>query len=376
MERNVRSSLAGLFFGFFLVLPAEAATYYVTASGSGSSCTQGSPCRQIYTAVALDLVPGDIIEVDDGTYEGGWQWPNTKNGTFAQPITIRSKNRYGAIISDLKSGGSTTYAVDVRADYAIIEGLKVDGTSQAWRIGIYLASTGGIAVNNWVTDIGYATACPGSAGGAGIILEGFYGDTDELALNNLIVRTGPSAQTCHTVHSIYVECVRCAAIGNAMNFATGWCIEGYHVVSDDLYANNTCYNTRYGGYDVGTVAGNTNDRSTMINNIVVGAGACSYGFNRYSSEGTVSNLAVINNTAYNCTTAFGNITGAVGSLTTDPLLVDPTGGDFRLQRTPSVSPAIDAGAPVKGQWFIDNDGFDRRYGVGPDRGAFENRSLP
>lgn len=51
----------------FVAAMAHATTYYVSASGSGTACTQVAPCSSISAAYAK-AVAGDIVQVGAGTY--------------------------------------------------------------------------------------------------------------------------------------------------------------------------------------------------------------------------------------------------------------------------------------------------------------------
>lgn len=57
-----------------------------------------------------------------------------------------------------------------------------------------------------------------------------------------------------------------------------------------------------------------------------------------------------------------------GTFVADPLFVDPSGGNYRLQ---DLSPAIDAGNPATVPISPDLDGIVRPQGGAPDLGAHE-----
>lgn len=71
-----------------LAFNAGAATIYVSASGSGSGCTVGTPCT-IQTALGL-VNAGDTILAVAGTYSAGTVPDATRSGADGNPITIRS----------------------------------------------------------------------------------------------------------------------------------------------------------------------------------------------------------------------------------------------------------------------------------------------
>jgi hypothetical protein len=67
------------------------------------------------------------------------------------------------------------------------------------------------------------------------------------------------------------------------------------------------------------------------------------------------------------------ITEGAGNITSNPLFVDPAGGDYHLS---SGSPAIDSGAPNDLSLPADLDGISRVEGGAPDLGAFESSYPP
>jgi hypothetical protein len=72
-----------------LAVPAEATTFYASTTGSGSACSQASPCT--LTTLIATLAAGDIGIVTAGTYSGVVAI-NNKSGTESQPITLRAEN--------------------------------------------------------------------------------------------------------------------------------------------------------------------------------------------------------------------------------------------------------------------------------------------
>jgi|CXWL01.1.fsa_nt_gi hypothetical protein len=102
--------LRALFLSLATMTSAHGATFYASASGSGTACTQGSPC-QIASWWAL-AAPGDTLVLNNGTYTGANQMLtllgnyNTttktcstwKGGAAGQPLTVRAATDGGAII--------------------------------------------------------------------------------------------------------------------------------------------------------------------------------------------------------------------------------------------------------------------------------------
>jgi hypothetical protein len=85
--------------------PVRATTYAV-----GASRTYGSPCLLV---AAVTLQPGDIVEVDPGTYTDACQL--TASGTAAMPITLRGvagpRPVFDATGLDLSGSGSVPRAI-------------------------------------------------------------------------------------------------------------------------------------------------------------------------------------------------------------------------------------------------------------------------
>lgn len=97
--------------------PSMAATYQVGSSRPHATL------QALFSAVTLQ--PGDIVEVDPGSYPGGVIL--TRSGTAAQPIVIRGL-RDGGGNRPLLSGGGNTFEFR-RADHVVMEGLEFTGGS-------------------------------------------------------------------------------------------------------------------------------------------------------------------------------------------------------------------------------------------------------
>ncbi|MFC1517758.1 choice-of-anchor Q domain-containing protein, partial [Candidatus Margulisiibacteriota bacterium] len=112
-------------------------------------------------------------------------------------------------------------------------------------------------------------------------------------------------------------------------------------------------------------------KTTVVNTIVAGT---STGNGIYNYDGDADRLIVINSNIYGNLDAdySGNVTTA-NVISEDPLFVDAVGGDFRLQTSPTLSPAIDAGdSSVVVSGDVDLDGAARIQGYAVDMGAYES----
>ena len=77
----------------FFTVPIRATDYYASASGSGSTCTIGSPC--LIASVWALMVAGDTLNLNDGTYTGADSMidpPAAFDGTVGSRMTIQAIN--------------------------------------------------------------------------------------------------------------------------------------------------------------------------------------------------------------------------------------------------------------------------------------------
>ncbi len=111
--------LAMVIIGFSLAARgAQAATYYVSPSGSDSNNGSRSAPFQTIQQAANIVNPGDTVIVENGVYSdtsgtaygGGWSLTLSlwRSGTASNPITFISQNKWGAILDGL---GSTQMGV-------------------------------------------------------------------------------------------------------------------------------------------------------------------------------------------------------------------------------------------------------------------------
>lgn len=76
------------------VAEGQACTHYASPTGSGSTCTQESPCL-INSFWSIPSLPGKVLCLNNGTYTGGTSMitpPQGIAGTSGSPITIRALN--------------------------------------------------------------------------------------------------------------------------------------------------------------------------------------------------------------------------------------------------------------------------------------------
>ena len=97
-------------------------TGYAAPNGSGSSCTDASPCT-IATWLGQKAAPGGVLCLKDGHYRGDQQMLqlSAKSGTQASPITVMAMND-GAVLID---GEHQLRPLDCNASYVTVQGVNV-----------------------------------------------------------------------------------------------------------------------------------------------------------------------------------------------------------------------------------------------------------
>lgn len=110
--------------------PVDGNEVYVIPGNGGGSGTIGDPYLGIQDAVNA-AVPGDIIEVADGTYD---PFTITNSGNANQPIVIRSTNLHGAIIqgNETSTGVVTIGSASDSTQHIILDGFDIK--NGAWGI--------------------------------------------------------------------------------------------------------------------------------------------------------------------------------------------------------------------------------------------------
>jgi hypothetical protein len=103
-----------------------ASTYYVSPSGSGSSCTKTSPCS---LTTGLDKAQGgDEVVLMDGTYTQILK--SVRSGAEGRPIMIRAENMHQAIFR-ISNGNLTQFD----KNYLTIRGIVFDGQKSGGKNG-------------------------------------------------------------------------------------------------------------------------------------------------------------------------------------------------------------------------------------------------
>lgn len=131
---------------------AFSATYYASPTGSGSTCSVGSPCSLSSGTAKLSASGGDTLIVNDGTYSTG-TINSVTNGTSEAYNIVRAANDGAAILTN-----SSAVAMNESntSQYIQFEGLKFQSTSEKHIFGNHLkflrcAFEGGPSSGNVVT---------------------------------------------------------------------------------------------------------------------------------------------------------------------------------------------------------------------------------
>ena len=106
---------------------AWGASYYVSPSGSGSTCSSGSPCS--FTTGLNNAFAGDEVVAKNGTYNYSIQ--TVRSGSSGNPIVIRAENRHQAILN--QSGGVQDISLDIDHNYITVQGFVFDNQGEVNR---------------------------------------------------------------------------------------------------------------------------------------------------------------------------------------------------------------------------------------------------
>lgn len=350
--------------------PLSANHLYVATTGSDSSSgTQAAPFRTIQKAV--NVAGADTtVHVASGTYAESVY--GTKSGTASGRLRFVSDLKWGAKIVP-PSSSSRAAAFDSRGAYVTVDGFEVDGSvdpasGTKWTVGINVAGTGSVVSRTLVHHI-FNTGSANGNGGAGILLDSWYGFNDMQALDNVVHHVGPATGGSNWYHGIYQTAT--GAIQNNIVYANaGGGIHLWHDVNHVNIANNTSFGNGHGfivgGGDFVHTSGPA-DYITVTNNIAFDN--VDIGFDEEGAVGS-HNLFANNLSFQNARNWRLAISAHTGDVAADPQFVNylrAGGGDYHLKTS---SPAIDKGIPSYAP-LVDFDGAARPYGLAFDIGAYE-----
>jgi parallel beta-helix repeat protein len=384
---------------------AQAATYYVSRSGSdASSCAQAqsaSTPKQTIKAGISCLAAGDTLFVRAGIYPEGLTGNGFPSGT-SWWNTVRIANYPGETVW-LQPSGSMNAVIwlDANIQYVEFDGINVDATNTR-SMAVWFSTNNGN--NPHHIRFQNAEVIAGVTGGGGAIMLGNHttiGATGSHEILNVAIHGGGVSGSCGWMcasYGVYISGPNNRVENCDIYDTSGAAIQIYNSSGDpadnNIIRNNRLHDIRRSGEPTQVwgviVAGN---RNQIYNNLIYNVGVGDYGDGIFVYYG--SGNQIYNNTTYNnrrsginlYTNASGtevknNISYASGSnffdggtgtaqsnnlFGTNPNFVDPATNNFQLQ---AGSPAIDAGTslPVV---TIDFAGHVRPQGGAPDIGAYE-----
>jgi hypothetical protein len=111
--------------------PLLGASYYVSPSGAGTSCTLSAPCS--LTTGLGKPGPGDEVVLLDGIYKGTLYI--RRGGTSTAPVVVRALNTHKAIIQNPSGPLGRVWANYVTVRGLVFDGMKTGGNRGAVRVG-------------------------------------------------------------------------------------------------------------------------------------------------------------------------------------------------------------------------------------------------
>lgn len=215
------------------------ADIYVSTTGSDSnSGSKSSPFKTIQEA-AEHARSGTTVHVAPGTYRGGIH-------TEADGVTYVSDMKWGARIVP-GAGDDEREAWNNLGDDVVIDGFEVDGSDPQggvpWLYGVLTSGSGSEVRNVKVHDIArdsdaWDAANSGGQGGAGIMADGFNGDTDITVADSLVFDIGPDGASSTLVHGIYIG-TSGRVQNNTVHDVVGDGISSWHDATDLTITGNT-----------------------------------------------------------------------------------------------------------------------------------------
>ncbi len=340
---------------------ANAATYYVSTSGSdNNNGSQSSPFRTPSYAASI-VNPGDSVIIENGTYS---PFTISRSGSSGAPITFESQNKWGAVID----AGGGSYAVAISASYINIMNFRMQNIAYD-----------GIVGRDGIHDITIYGNNIGPVGANGTGNNGCAGIDFDFASNiivdsNVVHDSGGGSDGYSADHGIDFE-GQAGSTGAFSNLTVinnvtydndrGWDIQIY----DNSHANPTVT----GLYIIGNTFASTNPNNTgqlglympMTNALVEdnifympGGGAASYPSGQ-------SFTASYNLTTASTMGADASGTGNILNASPSSIFADAAALDFYLQ---SSSPAIGTGTAWSGRTY---DANGNPLANPPDIGAYE-----
>jgi len=327
-------AIAGL---LFLATSTPATVRYVSVNNANpmSPYTNWATAATDIQSASDVAAAGDLVLVSNGVYEtGSREAPSSylARVLVRESITVKSLNGPAVtIIKGYQVPGTTNGAASVRC--------------------VYLPSSStlsGFTLTNGAT----------SGNGGGIFAKGFSATVS----NCVIVGNAAGLSGGGGCYGSFVDCV----IRNNVSFGNGGGLYSGAATNCLIVGNSA--QTGGGTYDLGPV------NCTISENTASAAGGGVYGGSVMKNSIVYYNSAPTGRNYYSTTMSYCctvPIDALSHSLTNEPLLVNSSAGDYRLQ---SNSPCINAGTSFYATLATDLDGNPRIIGGTVDIGAFECQS--
>lgn len=104
---------------------AQATVYWISPGGTGSTCSEGSPCS--WSTGRSNAVAGDIVRFKNGNYAGLGVFETIRAGTTDNYITFEAETKLGARWSHNATCGTTGGAlVFIKHDWTKVRGIHFD----------------------------------------------------------------------------------------------------------------------------------------------------------------------------------------------------------------------------------------------------------
>ena len=119
--RHLCATLCAILLSATAVLAQPQCSHYAAPNGSGSTCSESSPCN-VGTWLSSKAQPGGVLCMKDGVYRGDSQMLqfSAKSGTASNPITVRAQND-GRVEID---GEFQRRPIDCNASYITVQGVN------------------------------------------------------------------------------------------------------------------------------------------------------------------------------------------------------------------------------------------------------------
>lgn len=279
----------------------SAATWWGSPTGSGTACSEASPCSWS-TCINTADAPGDECVLKDGTYNVTSRVETKHSGTVADPIVIRAENRRQALFQATGAFDSNREPL-LQIDHSnvTIRGLRFDGNNLAhWGLRRVTAGSTSIKTGIIVEDCEFT-----NFSGVGIGLQnvngmifrhsridgtGYRGGVDQCC-GSMMYMGDPNETVPVTNFEVYNNVFR-DATDNLLDFKGG--NQDSHVHHNIFETHRNIPGSDFGGDGQIRGGGSNGSGNIVENNIIRDMPVAEYGIRLEAAHYTVRN-----NTFYN-----------------------------------------------------------------------------